>query len=61
VKDVQTLAVADIDSDHSLLVTKVCTRLKVPNEKSTMGFGEIIYSKTKSARILEKRNSVQWM
>jgi hypothetical protein len=28
VKDVQTLPGADIDSDHSLLVAKICTRLK---------------------------------
>ena len=28
VKDVQTLPGADIDSDHNLLVAKVCTRLK---------------------------------
>jgi len=28
VKDVQTLAEADIDSDHNLLVAKICTRLK---------------------------------
>jgi len=28
VKDVQTLPGADIDSDHNLLVTKICTRLK---------------------------------
>ena len=28
VKDVQTLPVADIDSDHNLLVAKVRTRLK---------------------------------
>jgi hypothetical protein len=28
VKDVQTLPGADIGSDHSLLVAKVCTRLK---------------------------------
>ena len=28
VKDVQTLAGADIDSDHNLLVAKICTRLK---------------------------------
>ena len=27
-KDVQTLPGADIDSDHSLLVAKICTRLK---------------------------------
>ena len=28
VKDVQTLPGADIDSDHNLLVAKICTRLK---------------------------------
>ena len=28
VKDVQTLPGADIDSDHYLLVAKICTRLK---------------------------------
>ena len=28
VKDVQTLSGADIDSDHNLLVAKICTRLK---------------------------------
>ena len=28
VKDVQTLAGADIDSDHKLLVAKICTKLK---------------------------------
>ena len=28
VKDVQTLRGADIDSDHNLLVAKICTRLK---------------------------------
>jgi hypothetical protein len=28
VKDVQTLPVADTDSDHNLLVAKICTRLK---------------------------------
>ena len=28
VKDVQTLTGADIDSDHNLLVAKICTRLK---------------------------------
>jgi hypothetical protein len=28
VKDVQTLPGADIDSDHNLLVVKICTRLK---------------------------------
>jgi type I site-specific restriction endonuclease len=28
VKDVQTLPRADIDSDHNLLVAKICTRLK---------------------------------
>jgi endonuclease/exonuclease/phosphatase family metal-dependent hydrolase len=28
VKDVQTLPGADIDSDHNLLVTKICTRFK---------------------------------
>jgi endonuclease/exonuclease/phosphatase family metal-dependent hydrolase len=28
VKDVQTLPEADIDSDHNLLVAKICTRLK---------------------------------
>jgi len=28
VKDVQTLPGADIDSDHNLLVGKICTRLK---------------------------------
>jgi len=28
VKDMQTLAGVDIDSDHNLLVTKVCTRLQ---------------------------------
>ena len=28
VKDVQTLHGADIDSDHNLLVAKICTRLK---------------------------------
>jgi hypothetical protein len=28
VKDVQTLPGADIDSDHSLLVATICTRLK---------------------------------
>jgi hypothetical protein len=28
VKDVQTMPEADIDSDHNLLVAKICTRLK---------------------------------
>ena len=28
VKDVQTLPGADIDSEHNLLVAKICTRLK---------------------------------
>jgi len=28
VKDMQTLPGADIDSDHNLLVAKICTRLK---------------------------------
>jgi hypothetical protein len=28
VKDVQTMPGADIDSDHNLLVAKICTRLK---------------------------------
>jgi len=28
VKDVQTLPGADIDSDHNLLVAKICTKLK---------------------------------
>jgi endonuclease/exonuclease/phosphatase family metal-dependent hydrolase len=28
VKDVQTLPGVDIDSDHNLLVAKICTRLK---------------------------------
>jgi endonuclease/exonuclease/phosphatase family metal-dependent hydrolase len=28
VKDVQTLSGADIDSDHKLLVTKICIRLE---------------------------------
>ena len=28
VKDVQTLPGADVDSDHNLLVAKICTRLK---------------------------------
>jgi len=28
VKDMQTLSGADIDSDHNLLVAKICTRLK---------------------------------
>ena len=28
VKDVQTLPGADIDSDHNLLVAKICTSLK---------------------------------
>jgi hypothetical protein len=28
VKDVQSLPGADIDSDHNLLVAKICTRLK---------------------------------
>jgi hypothetical protein len=28
VRDVQTLPGADIDSDHNLLVAKICTRLK---------------------------------
>ena len=28
VKDVQTLPGADIDSDHDLLVAKICTKLK---------------------------------
>jgi hypothetical protein len=28
VKDFQTLPGADIDSDHNLLVDKICTRLK---------------------------------
>jgi hypothetical protein len=28
VNDVQTLPGADIDSDHNLLVAKICTRLK---------------------------------
>ena len=27
-KDVQTLPGADIDSDHNVLVAKICTRLK---------------------------------
>jgi len=28
VKDVQTMPGADIDSDHNLLVVKICTRMK---------------------------------
>ena len=28
VKEVQTLPAADIDSDHNLVIAKICTRLK---------------------------------
>jgi exonuclease III len=52
VKDVQTMPGADIYSDHKSLVGKICTRLKKIikfQKKTTMGFGEIVYSKTNSA------------
>ena len=65
VKDVQTLPGADIDSDHNLLVAKICTRLKkiykVPKEKTTMGFGEIICSTTKSAGYSRRETGCNWM
>jgi len=52
VKDVEALPGVDIGSDHNLLVAKICTKLKkimISKEKTTMGFGEIICSTTKSA------------
>jgi hypothetical protein len=51
VKDVQALLGANIDSDHNLLVAKICTRLKKIirfQAKTKMGFGEVICSMTES-------------
>jgi hypothetical protein len=45
VKAVQTLRGVDINSDHNLVVVKICTRLKiikVPKGKSKKGSGEVI-------------------
>jgi exonuclease III len=53
VKHVQTLRGTDVDSDHNLLVAKICTRLKkiirFQKRSPQWDFGEIVYSKTKSA------------
>jgi len=65
VKNVQTLPGADIDSDHNLLVAKVCTKIeenyKFPKEKTTVGFGEIICSTTKSAGYSRRETGCNWM
>ena len=65
VKDVQTLPVADTDSDHNLLVAKICTKLKknykIPKEKTTLGFAEIICSMTMSAGYSRRETRCNWM
>jgi len=64
VKDVQTLPGADIDCPQ---ITS-CEDLhqtediyKVPKEKATVGFGEIIYSKTKSAGYSRRGTRCSWL
>jgi hypothetical protein len=58
-KDVQTMPGADMDSDHNLLVAKICTTLKkimeVPRVKTKMGSGEVICSTTGSARYARRK------
>jgi hypothetical protein len=62
---VQTLLGADIDSDHNLLVAKDLLQIeenyKVPKEKTSMGFGEIICSTTKSAGYSRRETRCNWM
>jgi hypothetical protein len=51
-KDVQTVPGADIDSDHNLMVAKICTRLKkiiqFQNGKTKMESREDVCSMTES-------------
>jgi exonuclease III len=64
VNDVQTLPGVDTDSDHNLLVAKICTRLKkimIPKEKTAIGFGEVICSATKSAGYSRRESRCNWM
>jgi hypothetical protein len=49
-KDVQTLPGADIDSDHNLLVAKICTRLKKRENRNGIWRNYIL--KNKYGRIL---------
>jgi hypothetical protein len=65
VKVVQTLPRADTDSDHNLLVAKICTRLKkiirFQKRRPQWGFGEIISSTTKSAGYSRRETGCNWM
>ena len=67
VKDVQTLPGPDFDSDYNLLVAKICSIIeenytrKVTKEKTTMGFGEIICSTTKSAGYCRRETRCNWI
>ena len=64
VKDVQTLPGADIDSDHNLLVAKICTRLKniIRFQKRRPQWDlEKLYSTTKSAGYYRRETLCNWM
>jgi hypothetical protein len=57
VKDVQTQSGADIDSDHTLLVAKICTRLKriirLQNRKPVWDFKKLQAQHQKVQKSLE--------
>ena len=64
VKDVQTLPVADIDSEHNLLVAKICTSLKkiirFQIEDNNVIWRNYILKK-KSARCSRRETRCNWM
>ena len=61
----QTLPRADTDPDHNLLVAKYLhaseENFKVPNQKTTMGFGKIIAQTTKSPEYSRRETRCNWM